>query len=165
MRERGDGRVVNLFPVSLYLSLDYRYVSSSAILPLSSFLHSPHRPSPPTAPNTHYFLSPSGLPSLSAFQRMTQQSEVAMASVPFPTATAKMDHDAEVEEEEAVRKASRWSENIGGSPRSAGTSWRYRRREQIARDFVVDGRTALVVWWKRDGGGGRRRRITGGTKD
>lgn len=113
----GARRENGISPVAvLYLSLDHHRVLYTALsLP----------PTPLTAPTIRLFLyrSPSGLPSLSAFQRMTQQSEVAIASVPFPTATAKMDHDAEVEEAEAVRKGSRWSENIGGSPRSAGTSW------------------------------------------
>ena len=62
-----------------------------------------------------------------------------MAKVPFPTATAKMDHDAVDDEDEAVRKSRRWREKIGGSPRcstagtSCGCSFRVFRRARRSR--------------------------------
>ena len=68
---------------------------------------------------------------------MTQQSDVAMARAPLPTATAKIDQDAEAarrffpraptaegEVVEAPSKSSRCREKIGSSPRLPGTSFR-----------------------------------------
>lgn len=72
---------------------------------------------------------PSGWPSRPTFHRMTVHFNVAMARVPFPTATARMDHDGDPPPGKIPwpvpegSRSMRCSRKIGGSPRFVAVSW------------------------------------------